>query len=413
MTEKPVEKKPRPKRSWRRRLIRLALVLVGLTVALRIAIPFALPTVLDSLLADIGLRVRYENLNLSLLSGTVQIERAEFLPIDDDGQPIVTIEYARVVVDLPSLLGGGPPHFRRVDVHGVEVWLTSDEEGDLVLLPTVDAAELALPEAGLLLDQAVDFTPPVFIDAASLQRVRVHVRDPGNLEDHWVEASLEIFNLGTATPTRLEIRGYGPDVLDALALTATATIEAGKAEATLAVSLRGLREQRAEIWLRALGLQPDADLLAASLRGTVKADASSTPGTLELSVQLEDANVTGDGMERVALDRLEAMLELAPDRTLLRDVTVQGLRGQVTVLETGGLLIAGVKVPASAAPGEDDGSIAEPGLPLVVDSVSLTDLDLSLRDETLVPAVVFQFLGQLDARDLAEDESGPNRAICS
>ncbi len=318
MSKKPVEKKPRPKRSWRRRLIRLALVLVGLLIALRIAIPFALPTVLDSLLADIGLRVRYENLNLSLLSGTVQIERAEFLSIDDDGQPIVTIEYARVVVDLPSLLGGGPPHFERVDVHGVEVWLTSDEEGDLVLLPEVEVAELALPEAELPQDQAVDLTPPVFIDAASLQRVRVHVRDPGVLEDHWVEASLEIFNLGTTTPTRLEIRGYGPDVLDALALNATATIEAGKAEATVALSLRGLREQRAEIWLRALGLQPDADLLSASLSGTVKADASSTPGTLELSVQLEDANVTGDGMERVALDRLEAMLELAPDRTLVR-----------------------------------------------------------------------------------------------
>ena len=133
---------------------------------------------LDSLVADAGWSLRYGYLNLSLLSGTVQIGNVELSERGEDGEPIpekpvARLEYARVDLDISSIFGG-TLRFNRVDADGVDVWLESDAEGDLVIpageIPDAEQAELPASENEAA--EQISFTPPIFIGAARLQRQR-------------------------------------------------------------------------------------------------------------------------------------------------------------------------------------------------------------------------------------------------
>ena len=414
------EKKPaRPRRRGRRRLVGLVLLLAGLLLGLRIALPYALPSVLDSLVADAGWSLRYGYMNLSLLSGTVQIGNLELFERGEDGEPIpekpvAQLEYARVDLDIPSIFGG-TLRFDRVDVDGLDVWLESDAEGDLVIpagvIPDMERGEVPAPENETA--EQVSFTPPVSIGAARLQRVRLHVREPNREDavDPWVEANLRLTDLGGPTPTHLELKAYGPNLVDALNLEAHGTIGDREAEIALEVTVQGLRPHNAKTWLRALGLEPQAEILAASLQGTLWASAPSAPETVVIDADLSRMHVTADREEQVAFKSALVKLELAPNRILLRNVTIDGLRGEITLLEDGGLHLAGLQLPAasSAESPPETTEPSEPGTPLQLDTASLTAIALHLRDETVAPPVDIHFLGdRLELTDLIPEESEQN-----
>ena len=111
--------KSRAKKPLRRRILKWVLIVVGVSVLFRLALPFILPIVIDQVAGSYNLSVEYEELNLSLLGGEVELRDLVVTPIEG-GDEFARLGYLRIDVRMWRLLGGSF-HIKRADVDGIDV----------------------------------------------------------------------------------------------------------------------------------------------------------------------------------------------------------------------------------------------------------------------------------------------------
>ncbi len=359
--------KPVRKRRWLRRTIFALAAVAVVCVVLRIVLAASLSTIIEKAANGYNLTCQYERLDISILSGDVELWHMVVAP-KDGGEAFLSAEYCRGDVAIASLLMGKLV-VRRVELDGADLTIDRNADGSFALLRCIQEAGGAVdhdttepePEAADE-DEASDDTaaialsPPIEINALRVQHVQTRFRDQ-SVEppiDTECELSLRLSNLNSPThPLRFDLDISAEPLLDQMYIEGMGRTAVDALELELAVTLRGLHPRAAAGYLRPLGVEPVAEEIAAALDVTVNVDVSAdkmSEATADLVVS--DVHVEADGVRALELGR--ARIDVG---TLSRttaggiEITVSGGKCFIERPRAGVLRIAGVDlVPAPKGP---------------------------------------------------------------
>jgi len=347
--------------AWRRRkLIRILgkalLGLVLLLVIARLAAPIVLPSILAKVGRSLGLGIGYEALELSLLSGEVELRQLVVAPIEG-GEAIVRLPYLKAAISPGSLLSGRP-RIRRIEVDGLTVVLVRDQDGELALLkrirhaqgPKADEPKPPEPPAKPGPPPEIPSDLPIAVDEVLLSHVSVRVRDASITPslDARLELDLRLADLGNGAPRpmTLEVRVGMAPVFERLRISARGQPRptGGAAEMTLAL-------ERAHIsslagYLAPLGISSTAIDTSFTMSGRVEVvPAAAGPGMLDGALALEDVRATADGAPFLAVDRVAAGFErIGLLGGVIPRVEVVGVRTSAARRPDGAVAVAGLEI---------------------------------------------------------------------
>ncbi len=353
-----------PRGKWSRRLFFLALACLLLVLLLRVAMIPAIPWVLDKVAGQYGGDCQYERLEVSLLTGDVELWHLTFEEHESpEANPLFHLEYARVDVAVTQLLLGKLV-VHRLEVDGADVRLEIDENGQLTLPKATDSEPSVAPdptpedpeEEGEPSESKVpeQLEPPLRIDALRAQHLTLALFDHRSSppQEFHAECSLRLSDLDSETrPTRLGMTLTATPLLDVVHLEGVVHWQPQSVESSLQVSLQGLHAKAAESLLEPFGLRAHAHRVDAGfeLEATVQLQPETNEGeeAWHLSAELEwkDLVVLADNEPRLVLDqvRLNAP-RLDPGSYEIAEVVVTGLRGQVTRTGEGRIRAAGFEL---------------------------------------------------------------------
>ncbi|MEQ8767647.1 MAG: DUF748 domain-containing protein [Planctomycetota bacterium] len=330
---------------------RLTLAILFLAVAIRIALPFILPPVIDLVASGYGLEVDYSRMDLSILAGDVELWNLVVRP-EAGGEPYVDMEYCRADVAMLELFTGDIV-LRRVEVDGLEVLLERDERGRWKILDHLpEPSEEPPPEPEEPSTDPIRLNPPVRVDAARFQDVRITIRDQAVAPpiDVRVDVNVALSHLGDPERLgRLSVLAASPEMLDSLQVEGTIRTSEKRLEAVFDSRLRSLRFEAIEGILRPLGIRPTGEPLFARGGLLISADVTGKDGRqLDVSVETRPLRARAGDEVFASLDQVELIAGLSEERMHLRKLLINGGLVRAARTPAGSLRIAGFELSAVA-----------------------------------------------------------------
>lgn len=341
----PAPAPARPRRRWRRWLRNGAIGLVLLLIIVRFAGVALLPSILDKVARGFGLTCSIGRLEVSLLSGEVELAHVAVAPVEG-GEPILALGYVRADVSVSSLLVGNLV-VRRLELDGLDALVERGADGRLALERRVAAhvgsATSAAPDPPKSREETSSSKgPSLSIEALRVAHVHVHVRDASVVPP--LDAKLELdvsvldvaLNAPAARPARVELQVAFPPLLDSLRAEGQTHLD-GTGELTLA--LERLHLEPLAPYLEPLGIRPVARELSFGLGLTGRVEGTAAV------FSLQNVALTADGSEALALDTLGvAIRAFEKDRIEVARVLVDGVRASAIHLPDGAFRVAGLEL---------------------------------------------------------------------
>ncbi|MHC4375258.1 MAG: DUF748 domain-containing protein, partial [Planctomycetota bacterium] len=434
---------PKPRRLWRWTK-RLALVLLLIAVVARFAVPPLLPKLLEGPLAERGLALDWERLDLSLFGGHLELqhvdlwsgERSAGPPVDGSG--LAHVEFLLADVDVSALLRG-KLRVHRLEIDGADLRVERDADGELDWLqafagngaPEEDEEEEPEDEGprGLLdaLPENLDF--PVELGAARLQHVRLtFVDQASDVQVPTTELQLRLSDFGhDRRDGRFSISASSSGLLDRLQVEGPVRFVDHPGATAEDPAVVGLD---VDLNLELLGLRPAtvAPLLA-ELGIEVRADTLDAGGELRLAVGpgrrvavgAEGLRLSSDGQLAAGLEAFDFVAEQAETGGALELSAARVSGGDVFAareadgtLAFAGLAFVGApeatqaeaEAPASSPEETSSEAPSEPApLPRVrLPELRLSDLTATFYDRASAPPT--QLVADLEELSLRQFELG-------
>ncbi len=437
----------RPKGRWKRILKRVFLGTLVLLVLGRLALPFVLPKILNRVAAKQGLRLNYEDLDLSILTGSLELwhvsveplgspediaeESAENeaqaaasesleLRVGDTPTQMADLEFLLVDVDVSALFTG-TLLAHRVEIDGLDLYARrdgqtgawqweglpafqtaaeeGDEEPDGSSESEAESAEDAEPGAEAAEPVPFDWDLGFQVAAVRLQHLQLHVLDETQSPAlrTTLECNVRLSDLGhPERPTRFELFAHAGDLLDLISVRGTLNTDGANLDALLNLDVRGLRAQPLSGYLEPLGVEPRARQVDMALQLTLHTESTNESQTeLRLQAQIEGMSLVADGVAQVAIDTIEVDLP-SVSRTSMRAETVliRGVRGQAQRDQDGNLVVGGFALLPVAKDSEPETEVQEtledspasgPALALDIPEVRLEQAELEFHDRAVRP----------------------------
>ncbi len=358
--------KPARPRRWRKWCKRIAILAVVLIIVGRLSLALWLPSVLASSVAGLGLDATYEDFDLSMLGGDVELRHVDVRDsARPDAEPLAHIEYARLDIDI-SALWLFDLRVHRVEVDGLDVHLERAADGKWIL-PSPEASETegAPEEVEVEPEDAAepqpwDLSSPVQLDAVRIQHARVQVKDAYRNRDTYIEAQFRASDLGHPTrPMRIAAHVFGPDVVDALTFEASGRAQPQRALLDAELMVRGLRPGAFADVLQSAGVRPEATRLGARLALHVGAESAADTPQLDVQIGLDEFRASADSIEGARIGTVFAAATLRPGEIDVAEVRLTNV-GVETARTTGGVLRA---LGFGVAPDEGGAPVAMPDEP--------------------------------------------------
>jgi hypothetical protein len=411
------------------------LVALALLVVLRVVAFALLPGILDGIAEGHDLSCTYERLDVSLLTGDVELWHLVVAP-RDGGPAFADVEYCRADLSILHLLIGRLVA-RRVEADGADLLVERAADGQLLLaghfasdesetpdgaaLETAESAEEPSAASGEAEDGGMRLAPPLRLDALRVQHLRLVWRDasadpPVEMR---VDTSVWLSDLASSSrPLRFGLLVTAEPVIDALELTGTGRFVDGEISVEVHARGAGIALESVAHYLRPLGIAPDAGKLDLDARLTAALKTTEdAPGRLSGVAGLSGLSLRADDVEVVALDEASVELSALDSRTVdLGRVTLSGLRAGATRAADGSLRVGGLGlVPRAAAPVPEDTEPkpSGPAPALRIASIDVADVALAWRDEDISPVVeqtlVLDSLHVEDVELPSRDDTQPAR----
>ncbi len=362
---------PARKPFWRRvRWMRLAKrVAIGTLVVLvlaRILLPFVLPSIVSRVAKGQGLAVEYERMDLSVLTGHLELWNVHVRPLDEEGADPRTIdlsqlEFLNVDVDVSALFTG-TLRAHRVEIDGLDVYArraSLDAGWQWEGLPAFQPKEKdSEPEEEKETETEEPgpfaFDLPITVDAIRLQHLQLHVQDGAQTPafEGKVELNVRISDLGVDDRSaRIEVFAHSAQFLDSLAVQAAVSLHGPEAQVDAQFALRGLRGGPIAAYLAPLGLQPVAEAIDIEGRANLQTrSAQEEDMAIAIDASLTDLRWSADGATAAQLDSVTVRVPhysghaISTDEVLVQGGLANASRNRDGHLEFGGFAL----VPAIA-----------------------------------------------------------------
>ena len=402
----------RPRR-WRRRL----LILAALVVGVRLALGVGLTPIARAALAAGGLEGEWASLELDLLDARVEIGGLRLSPKSAAGEgsiegapdetPMVAAAIVVLDVDAGALLKGRL-RVERLVLEGARLHLDRDATGPWNFAPLMGSgAPSAPPEPSP--PGPILFDLPLEITQARIQDLGVRVRDLQAVPpvDLTSRTSLTLTDLGAeGRPAELDLRVVSAECLDLFRIRGTGALRSEGADLSLELTLAGLRPAAARGLFVAAGLDPRAERLLAEARLQLTASPlEGNPEQVAAQLTLDRTGVRADGVEALGLEQFQVQVDTLGAGVLeVGSVLLQGLVAEAALEADGTLTFAGLgpapgqsSAPTSApsvatakapvegpAPGDTTGEpSSSPSLQWSLERVEFKDSSLSFTDRDL------------------------------
>ncbi len=410
-----------PRKSRRRRLAGIGLGLLLFLVVCRLVLWLSLPRILERTLSDYGLSAQYEQLNLTLLAGDMELWHLT-LNHNDAPDALASIEYCRADISLRTLLRGRLV-IRRLEVDGMDASLHRETNGHftgwqpLITSLLTSAAEASDSQTDRTQSLPRTLAPPLRLDAFRLQHVHIHVVDASVtpwFESH-LDLNLRVSDIGSDTrPTRFQTIVSSRPMLDQCVLEGTCNASDGELSLSVTCLTKGLHPYSLKEYLALAHIEPVGKTIDGGFAGQIKltltdtndqtmADAnglspSSTTG-LGISIDLQEMGLAVDGQENLGLSQLALTAQLVMPNTLIIDrVGISGGRAHVWRTEHGALVVTGLTVldaeqsadvnsPGVSTDTADPSTSPDTADPLQwgIVNLDMRDMKLILHDESITP----------------------------
>jgi hypothetical protein len=344
---------------WRVRWIRVLAWIAVAALALRAVFGLLLGRAVDLLAAPRGLACRWEDLDLSILSGRGELRRFEIaLRAEPKSPPIGVVDYAVFDLELWPLLAG-KLRVRRLEIDGMQVRLERAEDGSWELARHLQSASPAPQEtpgpsapAPGAAPGRIDLAPPFAVEALRVQDVSIRLVDrtlaPPFARDF--HADLEVSDVGRADrPSRFTATLTGDRVLDGAHVQGEARCSADAISLDLRAQLGGLRPRELSPWLEPVGVSPACDSIQGRLAAHVEATVvGAAKDAVRCKATVSDVALAADGVEALALGKLEVDVESLSRRgAILSRIATSGARANASLERSDTLRIAGLDLAMS------------------------------------------------------------------
>jgi hypothetical protein len=299
-------------RSRRRRWLRRAMIALGVLVVARVALALAMPWLVAYAARSQGFACTYQELDLSLLGGCVELWHLRLhRDGEDGGEPLAHVEYATVDLDVSALLLGRL-RLHRAEVDGLDLVIERDAEGRFAW-PSAASTTEPEPAQSAAEPAPIDLRPPIEIAALRAQHVRVRFRDASvqPVFEATIDASLRVSDLGAAEGgTRAELAVFSPELVDALRIEARGGSMVQTLQGWVTLTVAGLRPAP----LAAYGLDSKAQRIDLDLRAAADLRWRDPTGlALDGTLAVSELRARVDGEEALRGEELALQIdELAP-----------------------------------------------------------------------------------------------------
>ena len=357
---------PRWKR-WGRKLLRFGVFLVVLGLVARVLFPVLFPSLLRFGGHQLDLEIGYDELNLSLSTGEVELRG---LTVEQtSGGRLVHLRHLRVDLATSRLLQG-EVDVERLDLDGLRIWVRRTPRGTLNWLEALDPLLAQDPEAPAT--PAPEPSDPPAGEAAApgpllpdlsffrlrglrVEGVEIVLRDETLAPplESIVGLSVSLGQLhaapdAPATPFLAEARA--PGLLTLARAEGELRASQGGVSLTLRSKLEGLQFEPLRELLSEFGITPQARALAGRARLTASlAPLPAEPRVLSVDVQVEDVALFADEGEVLGLDHFSLRVpRLAPTPEAfeldVEQFLLHGARARAGRDSGGALRVAGLQV---------------------------------------------------------------------
>jgi hypothetical protein len=418
--KKSISSPATPRKSRRRRLVGIGLGLLLFLVACRLVLWLSLPRILEHTLSDYGLTAQYEQLNLTLLAGDMELWHLT-LNHDDAPDALASIEYCRADVSLRTLLRGRLV-IRRLEIDGMDASIHRETDGSVtgwqplitaLLAPSSEASE---SQTNQTWGGPTSLAPPLRLDAFRLQHVHIHVVDASVtpwFESH-LDLNLRVSDIGSSRrPTRFQTIVSSRPMLDQCVLEGTCSASDGELNLSVTCLTKGLHPYSLKEYLALAGIEPVGKTIDGGFAGQVKltltdtndqtvtdANGPTSPSTgLGISVDLQEMELSVDGQDTLGLSQLALTAQLVMPNTLIIDrIGMSGGRAHVWRTENGALVVTGLTVldteqtadvnsPSVSTDPANPSTSSDASDPLQwgIANLDMRDMKLILHDDTITP----------------------------
>lgn len=377
---------PARKPFWRRvRWMRLAKrVAIGTLVVLvlaRILLPFVLPSIVSRVAKGQGLAVEYERMDLSVLTGHLELWNVHVRPLDEGPEEgsdprtvdLSQLEFLNVDVDISALFTG-TLRAHRVEIDGLDVYArraSLDAGWQWEGLPAFQPKEKdSEPEEEKETETEEPgpfaFDLPITVDAIRLQHLQLHVQDGAQTPafEGKVELNVRISDLGVDDRSaRIEVFAHSAQFLDSLAVEAAVALHGPEAQVDAQFALRGLRGGPIAAYLAPLGLQPIAAAIDIEGRANLQTrSAQEEDLAIAIDASLTDLRWSADGETSAQLDSVTVRVPhysghaIATDEVLVQGGLAHASRNRDGHLEFGGFALVPAIAQGSATVADSAGS---------------------------------------------------------
>lgn len=336
---------------WRRRLFKVA----ALVVAMRVVLGVGLEPALRAALSAGGVKADWSSLQLQLVDGRVEVQGLSVTPKDDpedggsvtalDAQPMIAASTLVLDLDVSSLLKGAL-RVERLVLEGAAVNLDRGAEGDWNFAVFAGGGAPAAPPEPSVPGPLL-FDLPFEVDQVRIQDFRLRVRDLQALPpvDLTSTTSLTLTGVGAeGEPAALDLRTVSAECLDLLRLRGTGALSSQGADLSLELTVAGLRPGAALGFLAAAGIDPRAERLDGAARLQLQASPlEANPNQLDALLTLDRVAVRADETEAFGLEHFEVKVDTLGEGVFDVDsILIDGLLAEAALEADGTLTFAGI-----------------------------------------------------------------------
>lgn len=391
----------RPRRTWKARLKRIALILLALAVILRVALAILLPVAIHRAAAFYGLTCDYSRARLGLVGGYATLWDISISP-QEGGSPIFTAQFCEGNISTLNLLRGRLVIWR-IGADGVWIDLQRQADGAIPMLQRFASppAKVAAPTAASP-QRELDLRAPLQVDAFRLDHMRAHIQDRSVSPafETTLTMNLRVSDLGHEDkPARIEMDVWSEHFLDQLRLNGEARSAGRNVKAQFHLQAHGIDPTGTPGYLRRFGFRPLSNDVNTTAELTVETSAvEGSRQALMGTVALRNVRIYGDGSDALKIDSIVLSPRyIGPDRIdagtiTISDVTASAKRTPEGIA-FGGLLYSGPiqRTPAtqpSTTPAEPLAASTQPSaFPAVsLDELVVRNVRLTFADQAIEPA---------------------------
>ena len=439
------QSKGKTPRRWFRRILWIITIIIAICIFLRIVLWASLPWILRKTMKEYDLQCTYEHLNLSLITGDVELWHLELKPTEDK-ELLAHVEYCRADVSMTTLFTR-QLDVRRVEIDGMDVNVTRAKDGTfpqfrnlLNILRTKNNTEIVVNSettATSVSQAEVDLTPPIKLDALRLQHVQVNFRDESlsPVLNSRLDMNVRLSDLGSEKrKTRFQVTLSSPPVLNQLVAEGTGSSLGMDLIADMKLTVNGLHGRSVKDYLASIGIYPEAENLTFSCNGQIRTqgienilsdesgisenqkttkenDALSVPKILGVHIDLSNIVLSVDGLANFVLKRIAIDANMPNSKTIdFSKIELSGGRAHAWRKTNNMLSIAGLRFGGQSNSGNESReqsytnttsrsasdktkSVHEKtsNFKWSTNNLSLQDLQFILHDESVTPKTNLSF----------------------